>query len=597
MRQMVCVAMLLWACGDDDGVVDGGSDAAMPDAALDSAPDTPLDGGSAGTCANPLEITDEVMPGVFRVEGTTAGAASSESGSCSEERGPEVVYSWTAAADGFVEARLSGPDPVLYVREACDAAAELACNDDENDSTLNSRVVFRAVAGTTYSIIADSYDAEDVGPFTLTLDTNFVPLEVPEGTWVSRGYGYAVESNGGDVTLYEHTSISCIAILEGSAADLEGLIREIEIESADTFLLWPVGVIAPYAFDRTALPDTCADGGTPVFGDPDYDDDPLQLWDILDATFEEFYAHFERRGVDWTTRSAEVRATLSSDSSGLELFDAMSDLLGELRDGHVTLDNGDITFQSDPFPALAQLIEEHADMPGVSLEAYIDESLAQYLDNIEAQLVDGFEEDEGDIKWGRLSEDVGYVVLLSVEAADEELFASVLDERLGALADTRALVIDLRVNTGGFDSTSLVFASRFAESRTLALTKAARDGDSYEIYVEPAGTRYEGDVVVLTSESTVSAAEILTLMLRELPQVTVMGQPTNGELSDILSRTLPNGWTFGLSNEVYTAADGEVYEARGVPVDGTIEGELFAREDREAGVDRGLDAVRAFLAE
>ncbi len=42
---------------------------------------------------------------------------------------------------------------------------------------------------------------------------------------------------------------------------------------------------------------------------------------------------------------------------------------------------------------------------------------------------------------------------------------------------------------------------------------------------------------------------------------------TRGALSDILSKTLPNGWSLGLSNEIYHDSQGICYEAIGIPPD------------------------------
>jgi C-terminal processing protease CtpA/Prc len=72
-------------------------------------------------------------------------------------------------------------------------------------------------------------------------------------------------------------------------------------------------------------------------------------------------------------------------------------------------------------------------------------------------------------------------------------------------------------------------------------------------------------VVLLTSRLTGSGAEIFTMAMRDLPQVTVMGENTGGGLSDILGVSLPNGWKFGLSNQEYATSDGSIYEATGIP--------------------------------
>jgi len=60
----------------------------------------------------------------------------------------------------------------------------------------------------------------------------------------------------------------------------------------------------------------------------------------------------------------------------------------------------------------------------------------------------------------------------------------------------------------------------------------------------------------------------------------------------VLERQLPNGWTFGLSNEVYRAADGTIYEGVGIPPDLDLEGQAYPYKDREESVDRVLEQAR-----
>jgi carboxyl-terminal processing protease len=52
--------------------------------------------------------------------------------------------------------------------------------------------------------------------------------------------------------------------------------------------------------------------------------------------------------------------------------------------------------------------------------------------------------------------------------------------------------------------------------------------------------------------------------MKPLPNVIHVGTPTRGALSDILEKRLPNGWLLGLSNEIYSDADGLVWEGIGI---------------------------------
>ena len=60
---------------------------------------------------------------------------------------------------------------------------------------------------------------------------------------------------------------------------------------------------------------------------------------------------------------------------------------------------------------------------------------------------------------------------------------------------------------------------------------------------------------------------MMALSSMELNQLKRIGSRTNGAISDALQKTLPNGWHFSLSNEIYTDNNDKHYENIGIPVD------------------------------
>jgi carboxyl-terminal processing protease len=79
------------------------------------------------------------------------------------------------------------------------------------------------------------------------------------------------------------------------------------------------------------------------------------------------------------------------------------------------------------------------------------------------------------------------------------------------------------------------------------------------------GTRFRGRILLLASAFTQSAGEVLALAMSALPHVKILGEPTQGILSDNLFHRLPNDWEVSLSNEVYESLDGHCFEKVGVP--------------------------------
>jgi C-terminal processing protease CtpA/Prc len=97
---------------------------------------------------------------------------------------------------------------------------------------------------------------------------------------------------------------------------------------------------------------------------------------------------------------------------------------------------------------------------------------------------------------------------------------------------------------------------------------------------------FHGPVVELTGIHSVSAAETFTqALLKRMPKVTRIGENTQGVFSDVLTRRLPNGWTFGLPNERFVT-DGKTYDVAGIAPDVAVPA---ADALTEALVRAGLD--------
>jgi C-terminal processing protease CtpA/Prc len=104
--------------------------------------------------------------------------------------------------------------------------------------------------------------------------------------------------------------------------------------------------------------------------------------------------------------------------------------------------------------------------------------------------------------------------------------------------------------------------------------------------------------VLLTCDSVFSGGECFALALKQLPYVTIIGDRTNGIFSYQLEKTLPNGWEYRLSYQMYFSPDMVCYEGEGVPVDIEL---LNRKADIENGSDpliaRALDVLKSRTAE
>jgi len=399
------------------------------------------------------------------------------------------------------------------------------------------------------------------------------------GIWMSDGYGMIAEVQDGRARAYQFAGDVCVP--EGRRWErLSSFLDGIDIElqpDGETVL-----IAAPFAQHRiranriAALPAACL--APPA-------DTPMGNFEAFAAFFEQNYAFFDLYGVDWQARVNAARSDIRPDMSDRDLFQVMAQMMAPLRDGHLEL-NGrdgrrDLTFEPN-VGRTHRALTATAERNGRSREDEVDAfHEAFWRGNVQERILQGEGEFAGNkrIQYGIVDGDIGYITLVTLAGysrgrpdpeRDLRVVNDVMEEALQGFqqAAVRAVIIDLSVNYGGFDFVSRAIAERFATEPIHAYTKYAGDAENpirTRVMLNPSrGTRFEGPVYVMTSNITVSAGEILTMALRALPNVTHVGEPTRGALSDVLDRTLPNGWELSLSNEVYLDSNGTAWEGQGI---------------------------------
>jgi carboxyl-terminal processing protease len=152
------------------------------------------------------------------------------------------------------------------------------------------------------------------------------------------------------------------------------------------------------------------------------------------------------------------------------------------------------------------------------------------------------------------------------------------------------VIIDIRNNPGGEDSTAITIINRFSDRKRVAFRRKTKIGPGEDDYtsvktwhIEPQGdSQFTRPVVLLTCDSVFSGGEAFALAIKQLPHVTIIGDHTNGIFSYQLEKKLPNGWDYRLSYQKYFSADMVCYEGKGVPVDIKL---LNKKTDIENGID------------
>ncbi len=454
------------------------------------------------------------------------------------------------------------------------------------------------------------------------------------GVWEKSGYGQVLRIDDGVTYDYQVSTNTCWLSNEFFPHELDGFLVEVILAADEQSFETQAELIPDYAHAYTfkrldALPEACSEMNIVLATT-----DPAANYEVLWDTFNDYYAFFDLRDVDWTAVDDAASPFLGEIFDDESLFELFKQMLAPLGDGHVHLVSeayGEewhagvypvwfqrvIDFFEENFPEeeLRQAFEEQDDF-----DDYDDFVGAVFGQNYEALAEQNRENVQsyfggmscgaaGHICWGITPTNVGYLVIDAMQdyvAGNDEqdstddlvTLEGVLDEAFLTLSASDALIVDVRQNQGGQESVSLQIAGRFTTEKQLTYRKKARNKDAFgnlhDIYLTPIGiSPYTNPVYVFTSGGTYSGAETFALSMKSLPQVTLIGEPSGGVFSDMISKELPNGWSFTLSTEIYSDVDGNVYESVGVPVEYFVD--FYVPLDIISGRDTAIELALTLI--
>lgn len=411
-----------------------------------------------------------------------------------------------------------------------------------------------------------------------------------DGVWATDGYGWLIEIKGNDAQIFQKSGMLCLKE-HPTPAPLDTLLpgASFELHDDGTLLSLSMSPVEPtltYAQRLTALPQMC---------DETVIDSAINNFTAFSTFFAEHYAFFDTYGVDWDATVSATRPAIEDGMDDQELFFHLTNMIEPMKDAHVSLTaniGGEMVRHMGNRGRTSTVVREAAiavgNSPGQASrsfqEAFWYGSVGNDLLQAEGEMM------ANDlIQYGMLGDSVGYLALAAIGGfVDDDLnevealrqTQNMLDSIIGYFEGKGAqrLIIDLSFNLGGDDHIAREIASRFVREPIQGYSKYAADAvtrrtTSFTITPSERAV-FNGDVILVTSNVTVSAAEVLAMVLKNQPHVTHIGEPTRGAFSDILSRTLPNGWILNLSNEVYLDQNGDGWE--GVGLQPSIDHLVFA---------------------
>ena len=284
-----------------------------------------------------------------------------------------------------------------------------------------------------------------------------------------------------------------------------------------------------------------------------------EMFDAMWNDYNETYALFEVRNVDWEGQYRLHKPNISESMTDKEFFAECAAMLYTLKDSHVyiktpfgSMNSGEDILPPDAFS--------------------LNEVCAQYIDSPRKC-------GNNIITYGRLKTDstVGYIHIASFSSGQTGInqnqdWASDIDIALEALKDTRCLILDVRGNRGGLTGNVSRISGRFcAENKVYAISrtkngKGKNDFDSgVELEIKKNGSwQYTKPILFLTNAQTMSAGEEFSMAMTTQSHVIQIGNHTCGVFSLALERCLSNGWRYAVSVQRVTDPAGNTPEGTGI---------------------------------
>jgi carboxyl-terminal processing protease len=280
-----------------------------------------------------------------------------------------------------------------------------------------------------------------------------------------------------------------------------------------------------------------------------------------EAVFEHFYKQINEnysgkdvRPISWDSLYKIYRPKVTAKTADNQLIDIFKNMIVPFEDSHLSFKAGN-NFYNPSFSRVST-----NGFPDYSGDAAIEKSLGK-RPKAYKQL----------FSYEKTSNNIGYVNINTFDGgfsqADFDFFNTILEE----LKDTKALIIDIRKNSGGQVNNAENIAGRFTTTNQLykyTRIKIGTDKNNYTDFnsftLKTRGAwQYTKSVVLLTGRYTYSAAVSFTMMLRPSFNVITVGNNTGDGVVGFVTRELPNGWLLQFPSSLAYLPDKTVVEGSG----------------------------------
>ena len=439
-------------------------------------------------------------------------------------------------------------------------------------------------------------------PTTTTTTTQTGDTDNLIGLWQHTKLSTILSINQDTYTLYQTAGDYCLQTNQQNISSLAEELGEYELSTDQKRIDVDLEEDFESMFYQPLeqLPLSCME---PIL--PDSEIDPSLVFETFWHHFNDSYASFDTRGVNWLSVYSEYATQVSPATSFQELQTILTEILHKFADAHAGIITANGILRSiDYSPLQKRLAEElNIDINNSNALTIVDDKLSEAGATIvQKYLLDAELLATDQVIWGKLSNGFGYLNLRSMNFngdsdTDNLLAANEINDALSTrLTEVDHLVIDLRFNLGGNVPAAIQVTNFIANQSGHAFDISYKQANGLSIpsmiATTPMNIGFSGNVYILTSQHTGSAAEAFIYAVKVGNQAHLIGENTRGIMAGPSPKTLANGWIAMVPNRVISGPSGDILESIGFTPDTILT--AFTIDDINKKIDAVLEHVSTF---
>ncbi len=272
----------------------------------------------------------------------------------------------------------------------------------------------------------------------------------------------------------------------------------------------------------------------------------------LREAIDEKYSYRDLRNVDWNRLFEIYTPRLELAKTSQEFAEIAADMLLNAKDMHLW-----VKINGETVNGFKRNINRNYNIELLKKEVPDWKDLSQYVST------------------GCFADGIGYILIKSWKKDENQVMEPALNA-FKSLSNTRALIIDVRPNSGGSEPFAQKFAGCFTDQPVVYAKHIYRDvnglggwGQIQERILKPNSEQpaYRRKIVVLMGGTNLSSCESFLLMMKQVSNCKLIGEKSYGGSGNPKPYDLGNGVTVWLPSWKDLWPDGTCFEGQGIEPD------------------------------